>query len=90
VFRLLRAVLLATILGGLLAAPAFSASVPLGGSPLNVIVGDQGQLQAFRSDRTDPTQPPGIFYRPTLELGDAGTSTARRSSASTGTSRTRA
>jgi hypothetical protein len=69
---LLPAVLLATVVGALLASPAFGASVPLGGSPLNVIVGDQGQLQAFRSDRTDPTQPPGIFYRPTLELGDAG------------------
>jgi hypothetical protein len=70
--RLLPAVLLATILAGLLAAPAFSASVSLGGSPLNVIVGDQGQLQAFRSDRTNPNDPPGIFYRATLELGDAG------------------
>jgi hypothetical protein len=54
------------------ATPALAAPVPLGGSPLNVIVGDQGQLQAFRQDRTDPTQPPGIFYRATEQLGDAG------------------
>jgi hypothetical protein len=70
--RSLVAVSLAIVLGALLAAPAPAAPVALGGSPLNVIVGDQGQLQAFRTDRTDPSQPPGIFFRPQLELGDAG------------------
>jgi hypothetical protein len=70
--HLLSAALLAAVLGALLAAPAFAASVPLGGSPLNVIVGDQGQLQAFRADRTNPLDPPGIFYRATSEIGDAG------------------
>jgi hypothetical protein len=68
----LSAALLAAVLTALAAAPALAASVPLGGSPLNVIVGDQGQLQAFRTDRSDPTHPPGIFYHPTRELGDAG------------------
>jgi hypothetical protein len=66
------AVLVALVVGALLAPPAFAASVALGGSPLNVIVGDQGQLQAFRTDRADPSQPPGIFYHPRIELGDAG------------------
>jgi hypothetical protein len=70
--HLLPAVLLAAVLGALFAAPAFAAMVPLGGSPLNVIVGDQGQLQAFRADRTNPLDPPGIFYRATNQLGDAG------------------
>jgi hypothetical protein len=63
---------LAFVLGALLAPPALAAPVPLGGSPLNVIVGDLGQLQAFRTDRADPSQPPGIFYQPRTELGDAG------------------
>jgi hypothetical protein len=70
--RSLSAVLVAAVLAVLAATPALAAPVPLGGSPLNVIVGDQGQLQAFRQDRTDPTQPPGIFYRATEQLGDAG------------------
>jgi hypothetical protein len=69
---LLPAALLAAVVGALLAPPAFAATVSLGGSPLNVIVGEQGQLQAFRSDRTNPADPPGIFYRSQLELGDAG------------------
>jgi hypothetical protein len=70
--HLLPAGLLAAVLGALFAAPAFAASVPLGGSPLNVIVGDQGQLQAFRTDRADASSAPGIFFLPTRELGDAG------------------
>ena len=65
-------VLVVLVLGALLAPAAFAAPVPLGGSPLNVIVGDQGQLQAFRTDRSDPSSPPGIFYSPRQELGDAG------------------
>ena len=70
--RCLPAALLGAALSALLAAPALAASVSLGGSPLNVTVGDQGQLQAFRLDRTNPADPPGIFYHPTRELGDAG------------------
>jgi hypothetical protein len=53
-------------------AAAASAAVPLGGSPLNVFVGERGQLQAFRTDRTDPTSAPGIFYNPNEQAGDAG------------------
>ncbi|HEY7620400.1 MAG TPA: hypothetical protein VH834_11535 [Solirubrobacteraceae bacterium] len=64
--------LITLLLAAVLAAPASAAPVPLGGSPLNVIVGDQGQLQAFRIDRTNPADPPGIFYQPQLQLGDAG------------------
>jgi hypothetical protein len=67
----LSAALLAAVFAVLAATPALAVPVPLGGSPLNVIVGDQGQLQAFRQDRTDPTRP-GIFYRSTEMLGDAG------------------
>jgi hypothetical protein len=65
--RLTAAALLTTAL----AAPgsAVAAPVPLGGSPLNVIVGDLGQLQAFRVDRADF---PGIFFRSTSQIGDAG------------------
>lgn len=70
--RLLSAVPLAAILAALLCTPAVGATVALGGSPLNVIVGDQGELQALRTDRTNPADPPGIFYRAQLELGDAG------------------
>jgi hypothetical protein len=70
--HLLSAVLLSAVLGALYTAPAFAATVALGGSPLNVQVGDQGQLQAFRADRTNPLDPPGIFYRATSEIGDAG------------------
>jgi hypothetical protein len=68
----LPALLLAAALSALPAAPALAASVQLNGSPLNVIVGDQGQLQAFRLDRTDTNDPPGIFFLPTRDLGDAG------------------
>jgi hypothetical protein len=70
--RSLSAALLAAVLAVLAATPALAAPVPLGGSPLNVIVGDQGQLQAFRQDRSDALDPPGIFYRATEQLGDAG------------------
>src|SRR4051794_34938546 len=57
-----------------LAAPATATAdpVPLGGSPLNVMVDELGQLQAFRNDRVDPSQPPGIFYPSTAQTGDAG------------------
>jgi hypothetical protein len=56
---------------GLRAAGASGASaadpVPLGGSPLNVYVGERGQLQAFRNGNSD-----GIYYRSTSTTGDAG------------------
>jgi hypothetical protein len=70
--RSVSAALLAAVFAVLATTPALAVPVPMGGSPLNVIVGDQGQLQAFRQDRTDATQPPGIFYQPRTELGDAG------------------
>jgi hypothetical protein len=41
--------------------------VALGGSPLNVYVGELGQLQAFKAG-----QPKGIYYPPTSQTGDAG------------------
>ena len=50
-----------------LIAPAAANAVPLNGSPLNVHVGPQGQLQAFRTG-----EPAGIFYNPELIDGDAG------------------
>ena len=50
------------------AAPALADNaVPLGGSPLNVYVGERGQLQAVRTDTGS-----GIFYRSTDTVGDAG------------------
>jgi hypothetical protein len=56
---------------GLCAAGAAVASaadpVPLGGTPMNVYVGERGQLQAFRAGVPD-----GIYYRPTSTTGDAG------------------
>jgi len=55
-----------------LPSAASSAPVPLGGSPLNVIVDELGQLQVFRQDRVDPSLPPGIFYPSTAQTGDAG------------------
>jgi hypothetical protein len=61
-------VALAAVLAALLATPALGA-VSLGGSPLNVTVGERGQLQAFRVERTVD---PGIFYHPQQQLGDAG------------------
>jgi hypothetical protein len=72
----LYAAVLAAVLAALLATPALGAPVPLGGSPLNVIVGEKGQLQAFRVDRTVDQ---GIFYHPHQQLGDAGFFLAFRS-----------
>ncbi|HET6509809.1 MAG TPA: hypothetical protein VFG42_23650 [Baekduia sp.] len=50
-------------------APAGAASpvVALGGSPLTVWVGDQGQLQAKRDTDTS-----NIFFSPSNQVGDAG------------------
>jgi hypothetical protein len=65
--RLVAAITAALIVGALAAASAPAATTALGGSPLNVYVGDRGQLQAFR-----PDQPNGIFYHPRSLEGDAG------------------
>src|SRR5262245_30547112 len=46
---------------------ASAATVPMGGSPLAVHLGDRGQLQAFESGSTS-----GIFYPPSGTAGDAG------------------
>jgi hypothetical protein len=49
-------------------ASALADSVTgLGGNPLNVFVGERGQLQAFRTGSES-----GIFYAPTDQAGDAG------------------
>jgi hypothetical protein len=63
------AVLITAALGLAAAAPALAAPVPLGGSPLNVIVGERGQLQALRVDQSSQ---PGIFYPGDDQVGDAG------------------
>jgi hypothetical protein len=62
---LCRATLAAAVLG--MTVPAAANAVPLNGDPLNVHVGDQGQLQAFRTGN-----PLGIFYEPSVLDGDAG------------------
>ena len=49
------------------ASGASADPVALGGSPLNVYVGERGQLQAFRQGSAD-----GIYYRSTSTTGDAG------------------
>jgi hypothetical protein len=65
--RLLAAVTAALALAALAATSAPAATTALGGSPLNVYVGDMGQLQAFRDGQLN-----GIFYRPSSPEGDAG------------------
>jgi hypothetical protein len=68
-----RRVVVATTIGALaLCAASASTAVaadplPLGGSPLNVNVGELGQLQAFKVGQLD-----GIFYPPRSTSGDAG------------------
>jgi hypothetical protein len=52
--------------GGASAAGA-ADPVALGGNPLNVYIGERGQLQAFRAG-----VPEGIYYRSTSTTGDAG------------------
>ena len=42
-------------------------ATPLGGSPLNVYVGERGQLQAVRTDSSS-----GIFFPSSSTVGDAG------------------
>ena len=65
--RLVAAVTAALTLGALAAASAPAATTALGGSPLNVYVGDQGQLQAFRAGESS-----GLYYYPFNHEGDAG------------------
>ena len=54
--------------------PAAAATVPLGGSPINVQVDELGQLQGLRTDRPVDS---GIFYPATSLTGDAGLFLAR-------------
>jgi hypothetical protein len=67
--RPLSAALLAVVLSAVVASSALADPVPLGGSPLNVFVDELGQLQAFRTDRTEH---PGIFFDSDSQTGDAG------------------
>jgi hypothetical protein len=70
VFARSAALALAVALGALLApGAAVGATTALGGSPLNVQVGDLGRLQAMRADRAENG---GIFYPSTSENGDSG------------------
>ena len=64
----IRATLLSLFLVLAMAASALADSaVPLGGSPLNVYVGERGQLQAVRTDTGS-----GIFFPSSSQVGDAG------------------
>jgi hypothetical protein len=64
----IRATLLSLIVVLAMAASALADNAtPLGGSPLNVYVGERGQLQAFRTDSSS-----GIFFAPSTPTGDAG------------------
>jgi hypothetical protein len=65
--RLAATITAALTLGAIAATSAPAATTALGGSPLNVYVGDLGQLQAFRAGQEN-----GIFYRPSSFEGDAG------------------
>ena len=73
--RLVAAVAAALALGALAAASAPAATTALGGNPLNVYVGDLGQLQAFRAGETS-----GLYYHPLGHEGDAGLFLALRPS----------
>src|SRR5262249_52781338 len=64
------AALMTAVLGLAAAATAAADSATsLGGSPLNVYVGERGQLQATRTDSSGTS---GIFYPSTDPVGDAG------------------
>ncbi len=63
----LAALLIAALSLATAASALADTAVPLGGSPLNVYVGERGQLQAVRTDTGS-----GIFYRSTDTVGDAG------------------
>ena len=69
--QLKRAGVAVSAIAALIAAAAVPAGAtvvtPLGGSPLTVYIGDQGQLQAKRD-----TDAQAIFYRPSSQIGDAG------------------
>ncbi len=51
----------------LIAGPAAAEVTQIGGNPMTVWVGDQGQLQGLRAGDTD-----NIFYAPNNQAGDAG------------------
>jgi hypothetical protein len=65
--RVVAAALAVMGLGAAGASVASAAPVALGGAPMNVYVGELGQLQAFRAGVPD-----GIYYAPTNTTGDAG------------------
>jgi hypothetical protein len=65
--RLVAAITAVLTLGALAAASAPAATTAIGGNPLNVYVGDLGQLQAFRAGETT-----GLYYHPLSQEGDAG------------------
>ncbi len=65
--RVAAATIAALALCAAAAATANADPVALGGNPLNVYVGERGQLQAFRTGNSD-----GIYYRSTSTTGDAG------------------
>jgi hypothetical protein len=65
--RLVAAITAALTLGAFAATSAPAATTALGGSPLNVYVGDHGELQAFRAGETT-----GLYYYPLSQEGDAG------------------
>src|SRR4051794_13123485 len=69
--RLTAVVLLVAAASGGGSAAAAADPVTLGGSPPDLLVGERGQLQAFRSDAPDGRSP-GIFFRSTSMIGDAG------------------
>jgi hypothetical protein len=65
--RVVATTVAAVALSALAAAPSPAATIALGGSPMNVYVGDLGQLQAFRTGQST-----GIYFAPTSPEGDAG------------------
>jgi hypothetical protein len=73
--RLVAAITAALTLGAIAAASAPAATTALGGAPLNVYVGDMGQLQAFRAGESS-----GLYYHPLSLEGDAGFFLAIRAS----------
>lgn len=64
---ILGALLLPALVLVMSASAVADSAIPLGGSPLNVNVGERGQLQAVRTDSGS-----GIFFPSTSLTGDAG------------------
>jgi hypothetical protein len=65
--RAAAALVSAGALAALVAAPAGAAVTPIGGAPLTLWIGDQGQLQAKRDADTS-----NIFFASSSQVGDAG------------------